>query len=165
VDISLPGESGLTLIQQLRAEPRPPIVLALSVHDETLYAPRAVRHGASGYVCKSAPVEDLLQAMRSVLAGRVYVSHSVNQGIVRPGPTGVDSRSPRVDALSDRELEVFRLIGEGNGTRQIAVQLHIRQKTVETYRENIKRKLGIANATALVRLATSWSLDSSGQRP
>jgi DNA-binding CsgD family transcriptional regulator len=70
-----------------------------------------------------------------------------------------------VDALSDRELEVFRLIGEGNGTRQIAVQLHIRQKTVETYRENIKRKLGIANATALVRLATSWSLDSSGQRP
>lgn len=157
VDISLKGTSGLGLIKDIKTQYPSLPVLTLSMHDESLYAERALRAGAKGYIMKQQATEDLIMAIRKVLGGHVYVSDTVATKMVgkvvgaRP-----DVGASAIDRLSDRELEVFGLIGLGHGTRQIAEKLHLSVKTVETYRAHIKEKLNLANAVELLRYAIQW---------
>ncbi len=160
LDISLPDKNGLELIKDLRAlKPELPL-LVVSMHDEMIYAERALRAGARGYIMKQEGGQKFLTAIRQVLAGRVYVSEKMSARILEnfSGAPAQNSGSP-VKGLSDREFEVFQLIGEGIGTRDIAGRLHLSVKTVEVHRANIKEKLGLATATELVHYAVRW-LDS-----
>ena len=154
VDISLGGASGLELIKDIHArQPRQPI-LALSMHDESLYAERALRAGARGYVMKQAPTATVMQAIRDVLRGAVYVSEQIRGHMLGKVVAGANrAAASDLECLSDRELEVFQLIGRGRRTRQIAEQLHLSVKTVETHRAHIKEKLGLPDGVALARLA------------
>jgi len=160
VDISLPDKTGLELIKDLRAlHPDLPI-LVVSMHDEMIYAERVLRAGARGYIMKQEGGQKFLQAIRHVLAGQVFVSEKMSARILEnlsSGP-GQASSSP-VRRLSDREFEVFQMIGQGVTTGQIAARLHLSVKTVEVHRVNIKQKLNLATATELVRYAVRW-LDS-----
>ncbi|MCS7089451.1 MAG: response regulator transcription factor [Verrucomicrobiota bacterium] len=156
-DLSLKESSGLELVRNLKARfPSMPI-LVLSVHDESVYAEMAFRAGAMGYLMKDQALEKVLEAIRRLLNGSVYVSDAMAVKLLQkqlqgtPAVTG----SP-ADILSDRELEVFELVGRWKTTRQIAQELHISIKTVEYYREQIKRKLGLKNAVELVQHATAW---------
>jgi DNA-binding NarL/FixJ family response regulator len=162
VDISLPDKNGLELIKDIRIlKPELP-VLVVSMHDEMIYAERALRAGARGYIMKQEGGEKFLQAIRHVLAGKVFVSEKMSARILEnfSGGPVVNSNSP-VQRLSDREFEVFQLIGQGVGTSEIAKRLHLSVKTVETHRKSIKEKLAIATATDLVRYAVRW-LDAQG---
>ena len=142
VDISLDGTNGIELTKQLR-DRRPDLrILMLSMHDEGVYADRALRAGANGYVMKRERGSVLLEAVRRVLAGHAHFSEEVNDRVLQTlARSGGDSKASSVDGLSDREFEVFQLIGDGFGTRQIADRLNLSIKTVETYREHIKVKL------------------------
>jgi DNA-binding NarL/FixJ family response regulator len=163
VDISLPDKNGLELIKDLRAlRPELP-VLVVSMHDELIYAERALRAGARGYIMKQEGGQKFLQAVRQVLAGSVYVSEKMSARILEnfSGNPAPGAGSP-VRKLSDREFEVFQLIGQGIATGGIAERLHLSVKTVEVHRANIKQKLNLATATELVRYAVRW-LDSQGQ--
>lgn len=154
VDISLNGPDGLDLLKNIRLrEPNLP-VLILSMLDELLYAERALLAGASGYIMKQEATERVLVAIRRILGGEIYVSDRMASRMLHRfvGGSQVEQRSPIAD-LSDRELEVFRLIGKGHGTRQIAEELHISVKTVETYQAHIKEKLSLKNARELVQRA------------
>jgi DNA-binding NarL/FixJ family response regulator len=157
VDISLKETSGMDLIKDIQAlHPKIP-VLTLSMHDESLYAERALRAGAKGYVMKEEAPEKVITAIRTVLSGQLYVSDRVTTKMMHKL---VGSRSEPaaggVDTLSDRELEVFLLIGQGFGTRQIAEKLFLSVKTIETYRSHIKEKLDLADATQLLQYAIQW---------
>ncbi len=157
VDISLKGPDGLELTKSIRAlEPELPILI-VSMHDETLYAERVLRAGANGYIMKEEVAQNVVHAVRKVLSGDIYMSDRMRQKILR-GVAGQRSNttSSAIERLSDRELEVFRLIGQGHGTRKIAEELHLSVKTIETYRAHIKEKLGLNNATELVRQAVQW---------
>jgi DNA-binding NarL/FixJ family response regulator len=159
VDISLNGPDGLDLLKNIRArDPNLP-VLILSMLDESLYAERALRAGASGYIMKQEATERVLVAIRRILGGEVYVSDRMANRMLHRlvGGSRVEQRSPIAD-LTDRELEVFRLIGEGHGTRQIADELHISVKTVESYQSHIKEKLSLKNARELVQRAIQWTV-------
>jgi len=158
VDISLKDRSGIELIKDIKAQQADLPVLTLSVHDESLYAERALRAGARGYIMKAEATEKVITAIRTVLSGQVYVSNGMAARIVSKF-AGSTSRvgAPVIDRLSDRELEVFCLIGQGYGTRQIAEQLHLSVKTIETYRAHIKDKLGLASADELLRHAIQWA--------
>jgi DNA-binding NarL/FixJ family response regulator len=155
VDLSLEGTSGLELLKSLKIRDESLPVLVLSMHDETLYAERALRAGAKGYLMKNAPLGQLQQAIREVLAGRVHLSPRMTEQILHSlsGPSG--AASP-LDRLSDREMEVFEMIGRGLGTTEIARKLHLSVKTVETYRGNIKDKLALKDAAQLVQHAVQW---------
>src|SRR5271155_736202 len=158
VDISLNGPDGLELLKHIRiSAPRLP-VLILSMHDESIYAERALRAGANGYIMKQEATEKVLVAVRRILSGEIYVSdriaNSMLQHYVRGSPTGHSS----VADLTDRELEVFRLIGEGQGTRQIAEALPLSVKTVESYQAHIKEKLSLRSARELVQHAVQWNV-------
>jgi DNA-binding NarL/FixJ family response regulator len=159
IDISLNGPDGLDLLKSIRTRDANLPVLILSMLDESLYAERALHAGANGYIMKQEATERLLVAIRRILAGEIYLSeHMSNRMLHRfaaGGPVG--SQSP-IAELSDRELEVFRLIGEGRGTRQIAVELHISVKTVESYQAHIKEKLSLKNARELVQQAIQWTV-------
>jgi DNA-binding NarL/FixJ family response regulator len=157
VDISLKETSGLELIKDIHLQHPDLPILALSMHDEMLYAERALRAGAMGYIMKQEATENVIAAIRRVLAGEIYVSDRMASRMVRKLVTGqtVTSASP-VDCLSDRELEVFRLIGKGHGTRQISEQLCLSVKTIETYRAHIKDKLALADAAELLQYAIKW---------
>lgn len=156
-DITMPGRSGLEFIKDLLAQyPNLPI-LVVSMHDEMIYAERALRAGARGYIMKEAGGENLLAAIRQVLSGQVYVSSKMSASIL----DHFSGRKPReTDApfqkLTDREFEVFQLIGEGKSTREIAGQFNLSPKTVDVHRGHIKEKLGLKDATALVRHAVRW---------
>ncbi len=154
VDISLPGGNGLELIKNMKSlHPAVP-VLVLSTHDEWLYAERALRAGAKGYIMKQAPTREVMEAVRLVLRGEMYASEAMRSRMVYRHLHGPKSLPPTaIESLTDRELEVFQLIGAGCTTRQIAGSLHLSISTVETHRAHIKEKLGIENATALVRRA------------
>jgi DNA-binding NarL/FixJ family response regulator len=157
VDISLEGgPNGIELTKSIRAErPRLP-VLVLSMHDETLYAERALRAGARGYVMKREALDQFITAVRTVLRGEIFISPSMSNRMVYDHIHGGDySRSP-VDRLSDRELEVLQLIGKGHEVRDIARGLHLSAKTVEAHRAHIKEKLNLANAREVARFATNW---------
>ena len=154
IDITLKGTDGLELTKSARAEFPDLIVLIMSMHDESIYAERALRSGASGYIMKQEVANSIVAALRSVLNGEIYVSEKVRQTLLgRLSGHQTRLEDSPIDRLSDRELEVFRMIGRGCGTRQIAEQLHLSVKTIETYRAHIKDKMGIQNATELVRRA------------
>ena len=157
VDISLRGLSGIDLLKDLRIHwPLLP-VLILSMHDEMLYAERALRAGARGYVMKQEPIEHIVAAIRRVLGGHIFVSEAVNGRILSRMMEGDRADSGQIiDVLSNRELEVFRFIGRGSGTRDIATEMHVSVKTVETYRAHIKEKLQLKSASELMRFAVDW---------
>ena len=157
VDLALAGMDGLELVKNLRAlHPQLP-VLVLSMHDENLFAERALRAGARGYIMKHEAPENLLLAIRRVLAGDIYLSRKMQTKTLDQitGARAGGGGSP-LDLLSDRELEVFRLLGQGQATRQIAGQLNLSIKTVETYRAHIMEKLNLSSATELVQRAFQW---------
>ncbi len=157
VDVSLDGPDGIELLKAIRAKDARLPVLILSMHDESLYAERALRAGANGYIMKQEATERVLVAIRQILGGEVYVSERMAKKMVQQfiGGSGVSKHSV-IDDLTDRELEVFRLIGQGHGTRQIAEELHLSVKTVESYYAHIKEKLFLKNARELVQHAVQW---------
>src|SRR6202451_3568054 len=159
VDISLNGPDGLELLKNIRlTSPRLP-VLVLSMHDESIYAERALRAGANGYIMKQEATEKVLVALRRILSGEIYVSDRIANNMLRHYVRGANvSEHSSVSDLSDRELEVFRLIGEGQGTRQIADALHLSVKTVESYQAHIKEKLSLRSARELVQHAVQWNV-------
>ena len=157
VDLSLAGESGLELIKNIKARYPKVAVLVLSMHDETFYAERVLRAGARGYVMKMQVANQVLVAIRRILRGEVYLSDPMSAKILRKAVGGLaDSARSSVERLSDRELEVFQLIGIGLGTRHIADRISRSVKTVEAYREHIKRKLDLKDATELNQAAIQW---------
>jgi DNA-binding NarL/FixJ family response regulator len=156
-DITMPGRSGLEFIKDVLAlHPTLPILI-LSMHDEQLYAERALRAGARGYIMKEAGGEKLLAAIRHVLSGQVYVSEKISAGFLdaMTGRRPRGSNSP-IEKLSDREFEVLQLIGQGKSTRDIAAQLHLSPKTVDVHRAHIREKLELKDVTSLVRYAVRW---------
>jgi DNA-binding NarL/FixJ family response regulator len=158
VDVSLAaGACGLELIKDLAARHPRLKTLVLSTHDENLYAERALRAGARGYVMKQEPTAQVMLAIRKVLNGEVYLSPAMSGRLLRK-LTGsrIAPLASEIERLSDRELEVYRLLGQGRGTRQIAADLHLSISTVETYRTHIKEKLGLNSAPELVRHAVEW---------
>lgn len=159
LDISLPGRDGIELLKTIRAiDPSLP-VLVLSMHDETVYAERVLRAGANGYIMKQEATENVLVALRRILRREVYVSDRVATGMLRQIAGGLSKTGQEpIARLSDRELEVFRLIGEGLGTRQIAEQLHLSVKTVESYQAHIKEKLALHGSRDLVQRAIEWRM-------
>lgn len=163
VDISLDGMSGLELIKQLKTLHPKLGILVVSMHDESLYAERALHAGAMGYVMKSEADQFVVAAIRSVLNGRVYLSPAMShQVLMRFASRPQDMGQSSVGGLSDRELEIFELIGRGYTTAKIARMLVISSKTVETYRQRIKTKLGIDSAIDLVRRAANWVQSEEG---
>ena len=161
VDLSLEEGSGLDLIKDIHArDPKLPM-LVLSMHPEHLYAERAIRAGARGYLMKREPVERVLAALRKVLAGQMAVSDDIVSRLLS-GANGRAKREAPIDPaelLSDRELDVFRALGQGLGTRQIAAKLRLAVSTIETHRANIKLKLGVTRATELVARAARFVAD------
>ncbi len=157
VDISLPGMSGLELIKHLQAIYPSVKIVVVSRHDESLYAERAIRAGARGYVMKMEAGDVIVQAVRRVLAGGIYVSSDINERLLMGMLAGrrAQGTSP-MEVLSDRELEVFELTGRGLTTREISERLHLSIKTVESYRARIKSKLDLDNATELLQHAIQW---------
>jgi DNA-binding NarL/FixJ family response regulator len=157
IDISLGGASGIELLKNIKARFPKLQVLVLSMHDESVYAHRALRAGASGYIMKQEATEKVLTALRKVIRGEVYLSERLGTRMLNTlvGGRSSGSASP-IEALSDRELEVFSLIGQGHGTRPIAEKLHLSVKTIESHRAHIKEKLNLQTATELVHHAIQW---------
>lgn len=162
MDISLPGRNGLELIKDLQSlHPELP-VLVLSMHDESLYVERVLRAGGRGYVMKQEGGKKIMQAIRQVLSGQIYVSEKMSAKILEiySGRRAGAADSP-VELLTDREFEVFQLVGQGRSTREIATDLHLSVKTVEVHRLNIKEKLKLQTAPELIRYAVRW-IESQG---
>jgi DNA-binding NarL/FixJ family response regulator len=157
IDISLKASNGIELVKNLKARYPDLPTLVLSMHDESLYAERALRAGSLGYIMKEEAIEQVLVAIRKVLQGEIFLSEKMKSKMLQQMASGKGKviTSP-IEQLTDRELEVFRLIGEGCSTRQIAGQLHLSVRTVEAYREYIKSKLNLKNATELVQHAFHW---------
>ena len=154
VDISLNGPDGLDLLKSLRTLYPSLPVLILSMHDESIYAERALRARANGYIMKQEATEKVLVAVRRILGGAIYLSDRMANKLLHQYVSGASADlNSRLSALSDRELEVFRLIGEGRSTRQIAEKLHLSIKTVETYQAHIKDKLSLQSGRELVQHA------------
>lgn len=159
LDISLNGPDGLDLLKTLRAKyPNLP-VLILSMHDESAYAERALRAGANGYIMKQEATEKVLTAIREILHGEVYLSERLTKRMLQRFAHGSVRPGDPLSKLSDRELEVYRLIGVGHGTRQIADELHVSAKTIESYQAHIKEKLSLRNARELVQHAIESSVN------
>jgi DNA-binding NarL/FixJ family response regulator len=158
VDITLKGASGLELLKQLRAQAIAVPVLILSMHDESLYAERALHAGARGYVTKHEASEDVLVAIRQILRGEIYLNPRFMSRMARKMMTGSDAndRTPPIDRLAGREREVFELIGRGLTTREIGEQLGVGMATVDTYRTRIKEKLNLENSSRLRSEASRW---------
>lgn len=162
LEITLKDTYGIDLIRQIHDRWRDLPVLVLSAHDESLYAERSLRAGARGYISKQEPTRSIIIALRVVLGGEIYLSPRVAGAILnriarRPGASG----SSPADLLSDRELEVFNLLGQGVGVRQIGDRLHVSVKTVEAHRANIKQKLKIRTSAQLLRFAIQHSLEEA----
>ncbi|MEX0685559.1 MAG: response regulator transcription factor [Balneolales bacterium] len=157
VDISLPGMNGIDLIKHLQTF-RPEIkILVVSRHDEELYAERAIRAGAKGYLMKLEAGDVIVKALRRIASGGIFISEEVNHRLLMNMATGKSAnRQSPLEILSDRELEVFGLIGKGKSTREIADKLFVSIKTVETYRSRIKEKLNMSSASELMQQAVQW---------
>ncbi len=157
VDLTLPGSSGLELIKDLKARRLQLPVLVLSMHAEGLYAERALRAGAKGFLSKEEPPAEVIAALRTVLEGRIYASESVTRTILeRLGHADEAVPPSGMDLLSDREIEVFQLLGRGMNSHEIAGRLTLGPSTVDSYRARIKEKLGIKNAAELYQRAAQW---------
>lgn len=163
LDISMPGTNGIELIKLMLAEQPKLQILIVSMHDESLYALRALRAGAKGYVMKAEAMTQVILAIRKVIEGQIYVSARFSERLVFKAVQSLEGGmgSP-VDKLSDRELEVLQLIGKGFGTREIANELHLSVKTIETHRAHIKEKLGFKDAGEMVRFAIEWVMQEQG---
>jgi len=160
VDITLPGKSGLELIKDLKAMHPGLPVLVVSMHDESLYADRVLRAGARGYITKHEGGEKLMRAIRHVLSGKIYVSEYMSAHILEIFSGGqMTPHRSSIESLSDREFEVFELIGEGLLARQIAERLHLSAKTVDAHRANIKEKLKMKTSAELISFAARWIAD------
>jgi DNA-binding NarL/FixJ family response regulator len=162
VDISLKAGDGIELIKRIRDRAKSVRMLVWSSHSEALYAERCLRAGAMGYVQKDQAMEQLMQAIRRVLQGKMYLSEAMTERMLRRNLGSISQavRSP-VEALADRELEVLRLVGQGTKTAEIARRLHLSVHTVETYRERIKSKLDLKNGAELSHFATQWVLENA----
>jgi DNA-binding NarL/FixJ family response regulator len=156
-DMTMPGRGGLEMIKDLKAlHPTLP-VLVVSMHDELLHGERALRAGARGYIMKEAGGEKLLEAIRKVLNGEIYVSQQMSAKILNLFSSGrSQARNSPIEKLTDREFEVLHLIGEGKSTKDIAAQLNLSSKTVDVHRGHIKEKLELKDVTSLVRYAVRW---------
>jgi DNA-binding NarL/FixJ family response regulator len=157
-DLTLPGKHGLEFVKDVQAL-RPGLkVLVLSMHDEELYAERALRAGARGYLMKETAADHLIKAARRILDGGIYLSDNM-AGVMLEMVAGNRQKGPTptgLDRLTDRELEVLQLIGQGRGTRQIADQLHVSVRTIDAHRAHIKEKLQLPDGNALMRYAVRW---------
>jgi DNA-binding NarL/FixJ family response regulator len=162
IDITLKTGNGIDLIKRIRSRNDHVRILVWSMHSEALYAERALHAGALGYVNKDQATDRIVEAIRRVLAGKVYLSEAMTERLLQRAVGGEReevARSP-LDVLADRELEVFRLIGEGVKTAQIAERLHLSVKTIETYRDRIRQKLDLNDGTQLAHYATQWVLEN-----
>ena len=157
IDLSLPSGSGLELAKRLMTIREDLRILIVSMHDESIFAERALRAGALGYVSKLRPGSELLEAVRKVARGETAISQPVVDRLVRRGIDAGQGPVTGVESLSDRELEVFELLGKGLGTRAIAERLCLSVKTIETHREHIKKKLNLGSSAELSRHATLWA--------
>jgi DNA-binding NarL/FixJ family response regulator len=156
VDITLPGRNGLELIKDIRAQIPDQLILVISMHDETLYAERALKAGAKGYLMKDADRATFIEAMRQVLEGIFYVSHKMSADIFASFSGVKGNGKAGIAKLSDREFEVFELLGQGSSTQDIGVRLGISPKTVEVHRAHIREKLELPTGAAMVRYAVRW---------
>jgi DNA-binding NarL/FixJ family response regulator len=159
LDITLQGTNGIELVKLMKAEAPHLPILVLSMHDESLYALRALKAGALGYVMKADGVQPVLDAIYRALQGKVFVSKRLGEKLIFKAIHASESDSPSpspVDRLSDRELEVLVMLGRGHSTRSIAKEINLSVKTVETHRAHIKEKLGFADANEMVRFAIDW---------
>ena len=157
VDVSLKGINGIELVKLIQRRYEKIPILVLSMHDESLYVERVLRAGARGYIMKQEGTEKVVTAIHRILGGDIYVSEAMGKKLLRTFQEGRPEISgPSVERLSDRELEVFRLIGQGYGTRQIADTLHVSVKKVNTYRQHIKEKLKFETGSELLRHAIQW---------
>jgi DNA-binding NarL/FixJ family response regulator len=167
LDLSLNGASGIELLKDIKIRyPRTPILI-LSMHDEGIYAPRALRAGASGYIMKQEGPEKVVAGIRKILNGEVYLSEKLGAKLLSQmaGGRSTIAASP-VEQLSDRELEIFTLIGQGYATRAISEKLHLSVKTIESHRAHIKEKLNLKNASELVHHAIQWAQSETfGAKP
>jgi DNA-binding NarL/FixJ family response regulator len=163
IDISLQAGNGIDLIKRIRDRDERVRMLVWSMHGESLYAERALRAGALGYITKDQATDRIVDAIRRVLAGKVWLSDTMAERLLqRAVGTGQTAMTrSALEALADRELEVFRLIGQGVKTADIAERLHLSVKTVETYRDRIRHKLQLADGTELARYATQWVLENA----
>ncbi|HUB78906.1 MAG TPA: response regulator transcription factor [Bryobacteraceae bacterium] len=162
LDISLNGPDGLAVLKDIRMCHAGLPVLVLSMHDESLYAERVLRAGANGYIMKQEATERVLEAIRRIQGGEVYVSDRIAKRLLKKVVSSTSEAASPIEALTDRELAVFRLIGKGRSTREIADELHVSVKTVETYQSHIKDKLGLKNARELVQHAFQWVTHQDG---
>jgi DNA-binding NarL/FixJ family response regulator len=161
IDLSLKEGDGLDLIRRIRARNSRVCMLVWSMYPETMFADRALSAGAMGYINKQEATSRIMEAIRCVSSGRVYLSGPMADRLLQRSIGGGLSIGPApIESLSDRELEVFRLIGEGRTTAEVAAQLHRSMHTIETYRQRIKTKLGIRNAAELARAAVQWVLEN-----
>lgn len=160
LDISLKGPNGIELMKMIKAEDPKLPVLILSMHDELLYAERALRAGARGYVMKQEAMERVMTAMREVLRGEIYLSQGMSRRVIHEHIQGSGERGTLpIDRLSDREMEVLQLIGQGRGVREIAQELNLSVKTIESHREHIKQKFNFTSAREVARYAVQWVTD------
>jgi DNA-binding NarL/FixJ family response regulator len=157
IDISLAGENGIELIEQIKAGYPEIQMLVSSVHDEKVFAGRVLRAGAMGYISKRESIRKIIDAIRQVLRGDIYLSPHMTNTLLHRAVVGESLNHEPVETLSNRELEVFELIGEGLETNQIARKLKVSHKTIESHRKNIMRKLNLPNSTQLNRHAFKWS--------
>ncbi len=156
MDIRLRDRESLELISRLRRELPKAKILVVSMCDELAYAPRVIKAGANGFVGKDASREETIAAIRRVADGRMHLSPDIVEKMILPGAISRTNNSLDLESLTDRELEVFRLIGQGLPPRRVATKLAIAARTVEAHKDNIKRKLGLANAAELARRAVLW---------
>jgi len=158
IDLSLAGGSGLDLIERIKSRNPDILMLVASMHDETLYAERVLAAGARGYINKQEAQENIIRAIRQVLAGKVYLSQAMTERLLNGL---VDTRDEKrdIERLSNRELQVFELIGQGVPVSQIASQLNLSIKTIETHQANIKKKLGLGSAHELNQRAIRWVME------
>jgi DNA-binding NarL/FixJ family response regulator len=163
VDLQLKTGHGLDLIKELRARNQTAKMLVVSAYDESLFAERAMRAGAMGYINKQEVQEKIIDAVRTVLSGRRFLSDQMTQRLVSQAVGGRSEAATTdpVARLSDRELEVFQLIGQGKSTRSIAKQLHLSVHTIDSHREKIRHKLNLANGAELTQRAVQWMLENS----
>jgi DNA-binding NarL/FixJ family response regulator len=163
IDITLKNSDGLELTKNLKSQYPTLPVIVLSIHDEFTYAERALRAGAQAYLMKEVVSDNIVTAIRTVLSGEIYVSNTMGKKLLRKmAAVGkADTISAPMDSLSDRELEIFRLIGKGHKPSKIAKSMHLSVKTVETYRARIKEKLNLADADELLRYAIQWVSSTS----
>ena len=158
VDLTLPAMSGMDLISTLRAKHPSVKILVLTMHDEALYAERAVKAGARGYIMKHQVAREVQDAIRTVLSGELYLSPKVSKQILEAAlQSGASRENSPPDLLSDRELEVFKMIGRGMGATEIARKLRLNVKTIETYQARMKEKLGAKDSAQLYQQAVTWS--------